>query len=86
MKDDYNKKISLQCATCGSECSFITDERTGIILCKKCNRKYYGGHDELKDLNQRRIDDEMNLLVDEVKADVTKDISKMFKDLGFKIK
>ena len=86
MKDDYNKKISLQCATCGSECSFITDERTGFVICKKCNRKYYGGYDELKDLNQCRIDDEMNLLVGQVKKDFTKDISKMFKDLGFKIK
>lgn len=86
MKDEYNKEISLQCATCGSECSFITDEKTGIVICRKCNRKYYGGCNELRDLNQRRIDDEMRLLIDDVQSDLTNEINKMFKGLGFKIK
>jgi len=86
MKGEYNKEISLQCATCGSECSFITDEKTGIVICRKCNRKYYGGYNELRDLNQRRIDDEMRLLIDDVQSDLTNEINKMFKGLGFKIK
>jgi ribosomal protein L37AE/L43A len=81
MEDNYNKSISLQCPTCGSECSFETDEKTGVITCKKCNRIYHGGYEELVDLNQRRIDDEMQLLVDEVEADLSKKINKLFENL-----
>jgi len=51
MKDDYSKSIKLQCATCGAEDFFETDEQTGVITCAKCNRIYNGGYDELVDLN-----------------------------------
>lgn len=43
MKDNYDKTIKLQCATCGAEDFFETDEQTGIITCTKCNRIYNGG-------------------------------------------
>ena len=51
MKDDYSKSIKHQCATCGAEDFFETDEQTGVITCAKCNRIYNGGYDELVDLN-----------------------------------
>lgn len=47
MKQNYNRSIKLVCVTCGSDSSFSTDEQTGIITCKKCNRVYYDGKDEL---------------------------------------
>lgn len=63
MKDDYSKEIHLQCATCGGEDYFETDKDTGVITCKKCNRKYYGGYDELVNLNQKRIEMNNNSLM-----------------------
>lgn len=81
MKDDYSKKIQLRCSTCGSDCNFQTDEATGIIVCKKCNRKYYGGYDELVDLNQKRVNDELQIIVDDVKGDLEKELKKIFKNL-----
>lgn len=86
MKDDYSKSIKLQCATCGSEDFFETDEQTGVITCTKCKRIYNGGYDELVDLNQRRIDDELELTKEEIEKDLCKDIQNMFKKHGIKIK
>ena len=60
---------------------FHTDKVTGKIICLKCNRVYYGGYDELVNLNQRRIDDELQLVVEDVKKDLQKELMK-----GLKIK
>lgn len=86
MKDNYSKVIKLQCATCGAEDFFEPDEQTGIITCIKCNRIYNGGYDELVDLNQKRIDDELELTKGEIAKDLSKDIQNMFKKHGFKVK
>lgn len=80
MKTNYDKNIALQCQTCGSESAFETDENTSVVTCKRCNRVYHGGYDELVELNQRRIDDEIQLTVNEVERDLTKEITKMFKN------
>ena len=86
MKDNYNKSIRLQCATCGAEDFFETDVQTGVITCTKCNRIYNGGYDELVGLNQRRIDDELELTKEEIQKDLKKEIQDMFKKHGFKLK
>lgn len=86
MKKNYDKTVALQCVTCGSDCSFETNEQTGEITCMKCNRVYHGGYDELVELNQKRIDDEIELTKEEIQADFEKDILAMFKKSGFKIK
>lgn len=86
MKSNYDKTIKLQCATCGAEDFFETDEQIGVIICTKCNRTYNGGYDELVDLNQKRIDDELELTKEEIEKDLSKDIQNMFKKHGFKIK
>ena len=86
MKDNYNKKIKLVCSTCGADDLFETDPQTGVITCQRCNRKYYGGYDELVGLNQKRIEDEILLTVEEVEIDLEKDIIKMFKKHGLNIK
>ena len=94
-KNGYNKEITLQCVTCGADYAFVSDKTTGVIMCQKCNRVYYGGYDELAinylvehgaDLNQKRIDDEMQILVKDVKKDLEKEIVEMFKKAGFKVK
>ena len=85
VKDNYSKSINLQCSTCGGEDFFETDEHTGIITCTKCNRTYNGGYDELVELNQKRINDELELTKEEIEKDLNKDILNMFKKHGFKI-
>ena len=79
LKDSYHKNIQLQCNTCGGENSFHTDKVTGKITCFKCNRVYHGGYDELVNLNQRRIDDELQLVVEDVKKDLQKELLKALK-------
>mgnify|MGYP003327405430 CR=1 FL=1 len=86
MKKNYNKSIKLQCATCGADCFFETDEQTGVITCAKCNRVYYGGYDELVNLNQKRIEDEVELTKEEVMKDLNKEIMDVFKKNGFKVR
>lgn len=78
LKKNYNLNVSLQCATCGSTCSFVTDEKTGGITCKRCNRVYYGGYDELVNLNQKRIADEVDDVKKEGEKDNQKEMNKIF--------
>lgn len=86
MKNNYDKTIKLQCATCGADSFFETDEQTGVITCTKCNRIYHGGYDELVELNQKRIDDKVELTKEEIAKDLNKEILDMFKKSGFKIR
>lgn len=85
-KNGYNRIIALQCVTCGADFAFISDESTGIITCQKCNRIYYGGYNELVDLNQKRIDEEIQIMVKDAKEDIEKELVDMFKKAGFKVK
>ena len=86
MKNDYNRKVALRCITCGSDSSFVQDKTTGTIKCLKCNRVYYGGESELRDLNSRLLDDTMTEMIQEVKDDMSKEIMNMFKRAGFKVR
>lgn len=86
MKQNYNKHIKLTCATCGSGDFFEKNEKTGVITCKKCNRVYHGGYDELVELNQKTISAEVENMKKEVKQDFIKDLNSMFKKAGFKQK
>lgn len=79
LKKNYNRSVSLHCATCGSTSAFETDEKTGVITCKRCNRVYYGGYDELVNLNQKQIADEVDNAKNEIEKDVQKELNKIFK-------
>ena len=79
IKDEYVKTISLRCMTCGASYAFDMDNLTGYVKCHKCNRIYYGGEEELVDLNQALIEDESALLVEEVQDDIAKEFMKMFR-------
>lgn len=86
MKQNYNKHIKLICATCGSSDFFDKNEKTGVITCKKCNRVYNGGYDEIVELNEKNISSEVESMKKEVEQDIIKDLNNMFKKDGFKLK
>lgn len=86
MKQNYNKHIKLICATCGSSDFFDKNEKTGMITCKKCNRVYNGGYDEIVELNEKNINSEVESMKKEVEQDIIKDLNNMFKKAGFKLK
>lgn len=80
MKDNYNKSISLKCATCGDSSSFEFNEEKTWVICIKCNTEYNGGYDELVQLNQSDINGKINQMKNEVTNDLKADIDKMFKE------
>lgn len=76
MKDSYNRQIPLRCATCGSSSDFEFNDDKSYVKCTKCNREYFGGYDELVELNQAHIQDEL----DDMKAEVEQDAAKYLQD------
>ena len=85
LKDDYSRSVALRCMTCGATYAFETDEKTGYITCRKCNRVYRGGEEELVHLNKTLIADEQEQLVEEVTKDIEKELQKMFKNIKIKL-
>ena len=80
MKNDYSRTIQLRCVVCGSDNDFECNEDKSYIKCKKCNREYFGGYDELVEQNQANIQDEVGVMKMEIKEDWEKDIHEMFKN------
>lgn len=80
MKDNYNKSISLKCATCGDSTSFEFNEEKTWVKCTKCNTEFTSGYDELVELNQSDINEQVNQIKNEVAKDLKNDINKMFKN------
>lgn len=70
LKESY--EIRLRCATCGCEDQFEFNEDKSYIKCTFCNREYFGGIEELKELNQEAFD--------EVKEEMQKDAASYIKD------
>lgn len=85
LKSEYSRNVALRCMTCGASFAFETDEKTRYVTCRKCNRVYRGGKEELIELNKVLIEDEKNLLVEEVRQDVEKAFKKLFKNITIKI-
>ncbi len=79
MKDSYNRQIPLRCATCGSSSDFEFNDDKSYVKCTKCNREYFGGYDELVELNQTIIQDEIDAMKAEVKQDAEKYIRESLK-------
>lgn len=70
LKDSYD--IRLRCATCGCEDQFEYNNDKSYIKCTFCNKEYFGGIEELKELNQDAFD--------EVKEKMQKDAASYIKD------
>ncbi|SHF64814.1 hypothetical protein [Dysgonomonas macrotermitis] len=81
LKDNYNRSVQLECATCGGQDFESNDDKT-YIKCNTCDREYLGGYDELVEYNQGKI----NQTVDDVKHEVRDDIEQAFKDMFKKFK
>ena len=79
MKKSYDKAIRLRCIVCGCAEDFECNEDKTYIQCKKCNKEYAGGYDELVELNQAQIQEELEDAKVEIKKDLEKDIQDMFK-------
>lgn len=77
--------MALRCMTCGASYAFEIDEKTGYVTCRKCNRVYRGGKEELVELNEVLLEDEKQLLAEEVRQDVEKEFKKVFKNITIKI-
>lgn len=80
MKKDYNRSISLRCATCGDMSSFEFSEDKSWVKCEKCGKEYLGGYDELVELNQPKINKEVEQMKEEVSEDLKKEVNKMLRD------
>ena len=81
LKKDYSRNIKLRCVVCGDTESFKVDDRNHTIICERCGREYPGGRDELVELNQQLIDEEVEDIKAEVVKDVQKEFNKMFKSI-----
>lgn len=70
LKDSY--EIRLRCATCGCDDQLEFNEDKSYVKCTFCNREYFGGIDELKELNQDAFD--------EVKEEIENDAASYLKE------
>lgn len=84
IKDDYSKSVQLRCATCGDGNSFRYEDADTYIKCIKCNREYYGGYNELVELNQQLIEDELMDTSEIIKKDITESIQDSIKKMRLK--
>jgi len=78
MKDSYNKSIHLQCITCG-DTDFEFSEDKSWVKCNRCGKEYLGGYDELVELNQEKINLELDMTKEEIGKDLQKDMIDMLK-------
>lgn len=72
MKESYDRNIRLRCVVCGCDSDFECNDDKTYIKCTKCNREYLGGYDELVELNQTRIQDEIDKMSGEMIEDAQK--------------
>ena len=75
-----NYTIKLRCATCGSDEHFEFNEDKSYIKCTMCNREYFGGIEELKELNVDVFDEVKNQIEEDAKSYIKDELRKAFKD------
>lgn len=80
MKKDYSKSIQLRCVVCGSDSDFESNEDKTYIKCTKCNREYFGGYDELVELNKGLIDEEIERTKEEIRQNAQEELASMLKN------
>ena len=68
---DREYEVKLRCVTCGCDDHFEFNEDKSYIKCTFCNREYFGGIDELLELNNDAVED--------VKEEIGKDFQKQLK-------
>lgn len=77
LKDNYT--IKLRCATCGSDNHFEFNEDKSYIKCTMCNREYFRGIEELKELNEEMFDEVKTQIEEDAKSYIEDELRKAFK-------
>lgn len=77
MKGQYN--VSLRCATCGCDDKFEFNEDKSYVKCTFCNREYFGGIEELAELNEDLIDEVKEEIEQNVTTYIHDELKKAFK-------
>jgi len=77
MQKEYSVKLC--CATCGCNDHFEFNEDQSYIKCTFCNREYFGGIEELKELNKGLIDEIKEEIEQEAVAQIKNEIKKAFR-------
>ncbi len=80
MKKDYGRSIVLRCVICGSSDHFEFNNDKSYVKCTLCNKEYFGGYDELVEMNEEMIAEEVKSIKEDVKKDIEKDIRDMLKE------
>lgn len=68
MNREYN--INLRCATCGRDDKFEFNDDKSYVKCNFCNREYFGGYDELLEMNQTLINEKFDEINQEAKKEL----------------
>ena len=50
------------------------------MKCTRCGREYFGGYNEVVELNQELVETELEDIEKEVTTDLKNDLNKVFKD------
>lgn len=78
--NSIERQVTMNCPVCGSE-EFTYDDCNvsddALITCKECSNTLTRG--ELIELNQEKIENEIEDVTDELVKKLQKEISKMFK-------
>ena len=74
-----NCSIMLRCATCGSDDHFEFNEDKSYIKCTMCNREYFDGLEELKELNEKSFEDLKEQIADNARSYIQGELRRMFK-------
>jgi len=69
----------LICDTCGSDNHFEFNEDKTYVKCCACNREYFGGYNELVELNKPYIEERARIEGEKIIAEKFKDIFKNLK-------
>ena len=77
MKEEY--EIRLRCATCGCDDQFEFNDDQSYIKCTFCNREYFGGIEELKELNEDVIEEVKEEIEQDAKSYLEAELKKAFK-------
>jgi DNA-directed RNA polymerase subunit RPC12/RpoP len=72
-------KGQLLCDTCGSDNHFETNDDKTYVKCHACGREYFGGYNELLELNKANIEERAKAEGKKIVEDKLKDILKKLK-------
>ena len=77
MKKEYF--LCLKCATCGREDSFEYSDDKSYIKCTFYNREYFGGIEELKELNEQQLRELKKEMKQDALTHLQNELKKVFK-------